>query len=137
MYKILIVSHGRMCEGVLDTLRIFVPSLTHVTAIPFYSEGIDGVSVYKEYINNITDEDVVVIFTDLLNGSVHQMVCNDLKEKSNVHIIAGFNLPTIFDLVLKEKEDINDECIRSALKMGKDCMVYMKDYSFLLESDDE
>ena len=126
-----------MCEGVLDTLRIFVPTLTHVTAIPFYGEGIDGVSVYKEYINNIIDEDVVVVFTDLLNGSVHQMVCNDLKEKSNVHIIAGFNLPTIFDLVLKEKEEVDDECIRNALKVGKDNMVYMEDYSFSSDSDDE
>ena len=35
MYKILLTTHGNMCTGMLDTIKLIIPSIENVTVIPF------------------------------------------------------------------------------------------------------
>jgi fructoselysine and glucoselysine-specific PTS system IIA component len=54
-------------------------------------------------LKNISDGDELVIFSDLLGGSItNQAIRFALKE--NVHIVSGFNLPLLIDVLLSDPE---------------------------------
>ena len=49
MKKILFCSHARLCEGMLDTLKVFtLYDEKTMQAIPFYTEGVDSVRLLEE-----------------------------------------------------------------------------------------
>jgi len=127
MYKVLILSHGRLCEGVLDTLKIFNPNTDCVTAIPFYTDDVDSEALYQKYLSEIQDEDRVLVFADICNGSVHQKAVADMGEKENVHIVAGFNMAAVFEASLMNEADVTEDGIREKTAQWRECMVYARD----------
>lgn len=137
MYKILIATHGRMCEGILDTLKIFSNDLDHVETIPYYVEGVDSEGMLSNYINMIKDEDVVIVFTDVMMGSVNQAMITNMNEKSNVHILSGCNLPLILEFIACNPDSITSEFIEEKVLDCMKSIVYMNDYEVVQNNMDE
>ncbi len=134
--KVLLLSHGRLCEGMLDTLSIFSTKLDSVSAIPFYVDGINSEELLQEFIQRIEDEKVI-IFTDILWGSVNQKVYALGKEKENVHIISGFNLPILLEIISSNENDLDYQSISEKVQLCKESIVYMRDFeSVSLEGDE-
>lgn len=99
MKKILFCSHGRLCEGMLDTLKVFsLYDPQTMTAIPFYTEENDGELRLDQYIAELHPEDAVLVFTDVAFGSVSQTLMLKLGERENVTILAGMNLMLVLEL---------------------------------------
>ncbi len=103
--RLIFCSHGRLCEGILDTLKIF--SLFDdktMKAIPFFTGKTDGEAQLDELAASITAEDQVLIFTDIAYGSVNQQVLLRFSDWDNVYILTGMNLPLILELVASQQE---------------------------------
>lgn len=128
MLKVLLLSHGRLCEGMLDTLSMFQPSVEHITAIPFYVNGVDSDAALQEYLHAIQKEDTVLIFTDILMGSVNQNIMVACENKTNVHVVSGYNLPVVLELLTCDSKNLTSQWIEEKVTACKDSIVSMDSY---------
>lgn len=136
MNKIIFCSHGRLCEGMLDTLKVFSLYDEKMVAIPFYTEGIDGESLLTEILDTIKEEDQVVIFTDLQFGSVNQYVMQKCKGRENIHVISGMNLMVVLE-ILSAECSFSEDFIRQKVLDSQSSIVYINDLQHNMTDEDE
>jgi fructoselysine and glucoselysine-specific PTS system IIA component len=125
MRKFLIAAHGTLPEGIQSSLEIIMGSLENIFLIQAYvgenkslKEEIDSV---LEHINN---EDELIVFTDLMGGSVtNQILQYALKE--NVYIISGFNLPLLLEVLLADPSSPVLEVIETGINNARNQIVFV------------
>jgi len=125
MRKFLIAAHGTFPSGIQSSLEIIMGSLENVFLIQAYvdknkslKEEIDSV---LEHINN---EDELIVFTDLMGGSVtNQILQYALKE--NVYIISGFNLPLLLEVLLADPSSPVLEVIETGINNARNQIVFV------------
>lgn len=72
----------------------------------------------------ILPDDELVIFTDLMGGSVTNQVVRFMPGR-NVHIVAGVNLPLLLEVMLADKSKPIAEVIEQAMADARDQIVYV------------
>jgi fructoselysine and glucoselysine-specific PTS system IIA component len=123
--KFLIATHGTLAAGVKSSLDIIIGSMEHVFLLQGYIDENTSVETQiKEILAYINDQDELIVFTDILGGSITNQVLQH-AQKSNIHIISGFNLPLIIDVMLADTETPIDEMIGTAIDNAKEQMVYV------------
>lgn len=123
--KFLIASHGTLASGIRSSLEIIIGEVQNLFLIEAYvgeNKSIeDEVNVILE---SVSAEDELIIFTDLLGGSVtNQMIRFALKK--NVHIVSGFNLPILVEIILADIETPAVDVIESAVNNAREQIVYV------------
>lgn len=104
MQKILLATHGHLASGLLSTLKIITGDVTNVQAIDGYTEAEDITSIIESAIDDISVDDQLVVFTDLLGGSVNQLVTNLAMEKQvPAIIVSGFNVALVLAVLLSNE----------------------------------
>lgn len=137
MNKTIFCSHGRLCEGMIDTLKIFsLYDENAMIAIPFYTDGIDAEVLLEKELEKLSKEDVVVIFTDVQFGSVNQLVMQKTIGLENVHVISGMNLMVVLE-ILSQNHPFEEEFIRQKVLDSRQSIIYMKDMKYSFQEDDE
>jgi fructoselysine and glucoselysine-specific PTS system IIA component len=123
--KFLIATHGTLAAGVRSSLDIIIGSMEHVFLLQAYVDENTSVETeVKEILDQVDDHDELIVFTDILGGSITNQVLQH-TQKSNIHIISGFNLPLIIDVMLADTETPIDEMIGTAIDNAKEQMVYV------------
>lgn len=135
MRKILIASHSDLAEGMKHTLQFFAGNNIDVTAICAYVDEETLEQKLNRYFSNVNAEDEVLVFTDLLGGSVNQALLPYLHD--HVHIIAGVFLGIILELIYYKEEYLTKEVIQETLDCCKENIVYMNNYKISLDDLDE
>lgn len=137
MKKYIFCSHGLLCDGMIDTLKIFSLYNKDCTfAVPFYVEGKDSIQLLQKIMTDVKMDDQVFIFTDIVFGSVNQVVMEKYSKCSNVHIIAGFNLMIALEIISHEKY-LNSDEIRGFVKSAKESIIYTRDLVVSNNDEDE
>ena len=134
--KILIASHGKLAEGMLDTLSLFFQNNGNITMMCGYTQ--EGNKIEEEierYMKMVQDEEVI-IFTDMMGGSVNSLFLPYLGKK-NIHLIAGFNLPLILEFVCLPEEKLEKEKIHEVIEKTRMSMLYVNDCAVSFSEDDE
>jgi mannose/fructose-specific phosphotransferase system component IIA len=123
--KFLIATHGAFAKGVKSALDIIAGEMENVFLIQAYLDDSRPVEdELEDVLATITDTDELIIFTDLLGGSVNNiMLRNAMRE--NVHIVSGFNLPLVIEIVLSDADTPAIEVIEDAINNAKGQMVYV------------
>ncbi|HEY4194499.1 MAG TPA: hypothetical protein VGM63_03130 [Mucilaginibacter sp.] len=123
--KFLIATHGAFAKGIKSSLDIIIGETDNVFLIQAYlDEGRSVEDELAEVLNMVTSDEELIIFTDLLGGSVNNiMLRNALRE--NVHIVSGFNLPLLIEIILGDADTPVIEVIESAINNAKEQMVYV------------
>lgn len=104
MQKILLATHGHLASGLLSTLKIITGDVTNVQAIDGYTEAEDITSEIESVIDDVSVGDQLIVFTDLLGGSVNQLVTNLAMEKQvPAIIVSGFNVVLVLTVLLSNK----------------------------------
>lgn len=104
MQKILLATHGHLASGLLSTLTIIAGDVTNVQAIDGYTEAEDITSMIETAIADVTVNDQLIVFTDLLGGSVNQLVTKLAMEKHvPAIIVSGFNVVLVLTVLLANK----------------------------------
>lgn len=123
--KFLIATHGTFAAGVKSSLDLIIGVVQHVFLIQAYVD--DTVSVetqIKEVMDQVSDNDELVVFCDILGGSItNQMLQHALRP--NVYIISGFNLPLLIEVLMADAETPVEEVITSAIDNAKEQMTYV------------
>jgi mannose/fructose-specific phosphotransferase system component IIA len=125
MRKFLIATHGAFAKGIKSSLDIIIGETDNVFLIQAYlDENIIVEDELAAVLTNITGADELIIFTDLLGGSVNNIMLREAL-KENVHIVSGFNLPLVIDIMMGDADTPVIEVIESAINNAKEQMVYV------------
>lgn len=133
MRKILIVSHSMLAEGMKETLQFFAGNNIDVNAICAYVDEESIQSKLDAFFAQVKKEDEVLIFTDLLGGSVNQAMLAYIHIP-HVHLITGVFLGIILELLFKSEDYLTEEEIKETLEKSKKGIVYMNTYQ--INTDD-
>ncbi|MES1217955.1 MAG: PTS fructose transporter subunit IIA [Bacteroidota bacterium] len=125
MRKFLIATHGTFAKGVKSSLDIIIGPMENVFLIEAYvSENKSIEDEIKSVLQHVTDEDELIVFSDLMGGSITNQVLRTAKQE-NVHVVSGFNLPLLIDVLLADTETPVMEVIESAITNAKEQIVYV------------
>lgn len=127
MKGILLMSHGTLCYGMINSLEMLGADTDKVKAIALFQDT--GLDDYAQEISGALEElddgEGVFVITDIISGTPFNQVCQFYEEK-NIEIITGMNLPmVIFAIHYRDYyslEELGNRCIDEA----KNCMVTMK-----------
>jgi PTS system mannose-specific IIA component len=135
MRRTLLLTHGGMAKGVLNTLELFIGERKDYKAISAYVDECDPKTELEKFWTEVKDEDQVFIFTDIMGGSVNQLVVPKLA-RPNTYLFSGMNLPMLIQASCLP-EDASVEDIKALVNVGKDGVVCMNDYKFESFSEDD
>jgi fructoselysine and glucoselysine-specific PTS system IIA component len=125
MRNYLIAGHGRFASGLKTALDIIAGKMDRVWVVDAYVE--ENASVeheIKTIAAQIGSDDELIVFTDLLGGSITNQVIRNV-DMNKVHIISGANFPVLIELVLSDPETPIVEAIESALSSAREQLVYV------------
>ncbi|NLJ19184.1 hypothetical protein [Globicatella sulfidifaciens] len=123
--KMILASHGKLAEGMKDTLEMIVGKNENIYAFAAYSDGRETkfLEDIQALINENQDEQIVIA-TDVLGGSVNNEMIQLLNRYPQVYLISGMNLPVIITLATAVCP-LTTEMIEEAISMGKEGVVFV------------
>ena len=129
MKKILLATHGKLAEGLKSAITLIVGEQDDITFINAYVGDLNFEEELVKYLAEITDEDTLIVMTDLFGGSVNQTILRKL-DLNKSYLITGVNLAVLLELALMDAENISKETILQTVQSGKDKLM-------LVEMDEE
>jgi fructoselysine and glucoselysine-specific PTS system IIA component len=125
MRKFLITAHGKLASGIKSSLDIIIGETENVFVIDAYVDGNKSIEdELKKILENIKPEDELIVFSDLMGGSItNQVLRCALKE--NVHVVSGMNLPLLIDLIMADTDLPVTDTIENSLKAAREQIVYV------------
>ena len=131
MVGILLMSHGKMAEGMLDSSKLFFgDDIPQVKALCLMASDNpeDFDERIKEALAEIDDGQGVIAMCDLLGGTPcnrSAMVLND-----RVQVITGMNFSILLELLGKRMtvNDISELNIGELIQVGKDGIISLNEY---------
>ncbi len=124
MFGIIVGTHGRFAEGILESLKMILgeqKNVKSVTLVP--GEGPDDViKKYEAAIREMDCEDGVLFLNDLFGGSPYNAACRLAISNEKYGIVTGVNLPMLIEMASAQMayggEDIK-ALMERAVEAGK------------------
>ena len=113
MKHIYVASHGHFARGLVNSLSLLIGD----------EHGVIPVCAYDEDIVQ-ANGDEVVIFTDLLGGSINNSAVSVLMRHRNVFVVAGINLTLLLEFLLCE-EATTEAAIIYATSAARESIVFI------------
>lgn len=123
--KFLIATHGTFASGVKSSLEIITGVNENLFLIEAYVE--ENKSLEEEIVavlEQVGENEELIVLSDLLGGSVTNQILQ-YGLRPNVHIISGFNLALVIEVLLADTEPPIEQVISEALENAKEQMVYV------------
>lgn len=127
MVRFLIVSHGYLADGFKSTLGIIMgkelADKIHTINAFVNDENEDVKSIIEEYVLSIPLEDKLIVFSDIMHGSVNQFLI-PLVDDNRIYAITGANFPLICEMVARysftDTSEVSMEDIVETIEKAKD-----------------
>ncbi|MBT3550800.1 MAG: PTS sugar transporter subunit IIA [Rhodospirillaceae bacterium] len=116
MIGLVLVTHGRLAEELVNALEHVVGPQENVTAISIGPD--DDMELRRTDIMKAAEAadlgDGVVVLTDMFGGTPSNLAISIL-ERANVEVLAGVNLPMLVKLAsVRGETDLNDAVAKAA-----------------------
>lgn len=137
MVKFLIATHGYLADGFKSTLGIIMgkeieSKISTMNCFVEDSPKTDNIKVVMDnYFKDLTEDDQVIVFTDILHGSVNQFLIPYLDD-GKVYILTGINLPLMCEVmtVYGYSEDaVHMERLREIISAAQNEMLFVNDFA--------
>jgi fructoselysine and glucoselysine-specific PTS system IIA component len=123
--KFIIATHGTFAKGVQSSLDLIIGAMDNVYTIQAYvTENKSIEDELNVILKDLKEDEELVIFSDLLGGSVTNQILR-YAMRPNVHVVSGFNLPLLIDILMADTETPVIEVIEEAIANAKEQMVYV------------
>ena len=128
--QVVLASHGRLAEGMKDTLGIILGELPDLTTLCAYVDpDITLAQQVKDVLARKVPGEEMLVVTDLFGGSVNNEMLTLLPEYPAVHLICGMNASLVLTLASNDEALTQDElaeCIEDAKAQIIDCNLLLK-----------
>jgi PTS system mannose-specific IIA component/PTS system mannose-specific IIB component len=107
MFAIIIGTHGRFSEELLNTCEMICGKTKNVAAITLIpGEGPDDVvKKYEKAISEMDTENGVLFLNDLFGGSPYNAACRLVINDDKYGIVTGVNLPMLIEMLGAQAAD--------------------------------
>lgn len=97
--RLLIATHSTFADGIKNAMELVTGRQDSVSTLCAYTGDISEVETpVREIIDGLGPDEELIIATDIFGGSVNNEFMKYVTQK-NIHLIAGVNLPLLFELV--------------------------------------
>lgn len=135
--QIVIASHGKFAAGMAHTLAFISGEHDNIQIMTAYTDNQPIEEQVTKIMTSFSTEDEVLIFTDLLAGSVNQKFF-PYHTREHTHLFTGMNLPLIMALVMEPDQNyLTTDRIHTLVQEAKDQLAYVNDISVEADDDDE
>ncbi|MEA5017570.1 MAG: hypothetical protein VB009_02485 [Erysipelotrichaceae bacterium] len=126
MIRFLIASHGYLANGFKSAIEIIMgkeiaDKISTINAFVGDCNN-DVKSDLEHFVKNIPSSDKLIVFSDIMHGSVNQFLI-PLIEENRVFLITGVNFPLLCELVAKycytDDQEINNDELLAIVEMAK------------------
>lgn len=137
MITVILVSHGGMAKGMVESTTMLIgdqPNLTFITFAP--EDGPDDLmNKVEERLKEALDQGEAIIMTDIPNGTPFNCVSR-LMEHYQFRHMTGMNLPMVIDVVSQLDDEASaEELCKGTLEPSKEAIidvnVWMKELGIL------
>lgn len=125
MKGIILSSHGKLAEGMMDTINLFSDHPQQIETVCLLPG--DEIATFKNRletaIQNVDTGDGAIIFCDLLFGTpcnTSAFIYKTIEDKDNITIITGMNLPMILEYLGSRELGMDDKAL---IEIGKNGIV--------------
>jgi len=136
MRKLLIASHGRFAEGLAHSVTSFAGNRPELSFMCCYMDNTDPEEQIGTYFDTLDQDDEVLVFTDLLGGSVNQKFMKYLN-RPHTHIIAGVTMSILLEAIFLPEEYLEPVQIETLADFGRSTIQYMNTYQVRESPGDE
>lgn len=106
MEKLILVSHGKFCEGIKDSVEMILGPQEHIFTVSLLEE--DGPQdLESKFTQHIDKDDDVVVFVDILGGTPANIISKLIMQGEELELYTGMNLPMIISYL--NGQMINEE----------------------------
>lgn len=122
--KLLIATHSVFADGIKNAMELVMGEQNSVHTLCAYTNDMTEVETpIKEIIDTLCDDEELIITTDIFGGSVNNEFMKYLS-KPNIHLIAGVNLPLLFELILNFDSKNTVQMIENAVYNAREQLQY-------------
>lgn len=130
MVRFLVATHGTLADGFKSTMSILMGKeiAEKIETINAYCNESSPKQIIENYIDSVGD-DQLIIFTDVMFGSVNQFVM-PYVDKNNVFVLTGVNFPIMLEVISKysfSEESVEEDYIRSVVVKAREQILYVND----------
>jgi len=135
--EIIIASHNHMASGLESTLEFIAGKQDNVQVLDAYVDGDPIDDKVKNLFDGIDDDVEVIVFTDMLAGSVNQKFF-PYRTRPHTHIITGMNLPVVLGIAMEGTNDyITVDRIHHIISESRNALQYVNEFSVDDDEEDE
>lgn len=119
--KIIITSHGKLCDGIVDSYNMIVGSTSDIVTLPFYGSLEEFRKEQNKIFEDFKNEEIIVL-CDLLGGTPYnEFLRSKIENLFKGEIICGYNLGMLIELSMAamDSETKLSSAIDIALETGK------------------
>ena len=132
MKKLIVLTHGKMSEGLVDSLAVITGGNENVTPLTVgLSDSPDEIlNRLAESIDQCDLDDTVIVLTDIPAGSTTTNAIRCFGEGTHhpFHLISGTNLGLLLAVYMQSFDDVDvASTIRNLIQDAKDTIVYVND----------
>lgn len=122
--KLLIATHSVFADGIKNAMELVTGEQNSVSTLCAYTNDMTEVETpIKEIIDALCDDEELIVTTDIFGGSVNNEFMKYLS-KSNIYLIAGVNLPLLFELIMNLESENTIQMIETAVKNARKQLQY-------------
>ena len=134
MIGVVCVSHGKMAEGIVDTVKFLMgDEILQLESLILKME--DDPAVFRnkldQSIKRVDTGEGVIVLADLFGGTPANQSIYLLNDK--IRVITGMNLPMLMELLLTRTEELNDKYVDRLIDCGRQGMCCLNN----IHMDDE
>ena len=126
--KIVLVGHGHFATGIYSSLQLIAGNQENVEAIDFV-EGMSADELKQKILLAISNEEEVLILSDLLGGS-------PFKVSSTMNVLSGLNLAMLMEAVFARMAHSFDEVVNKSVVAAQGGVVNGKEL-FSTDAEEE
>ena len=124
--QIVIATHALLARGFEEALRLIYNPADNVHVICGFTEAPNPGEAFDEIFAAFSEDDIVIVMTDLVGGSVNNQIAERLRDKK-FFLISGINLAVLLELACCSEQDLNEDYIRKVVALGKENLVFIND----------
>lgn len=98
MNKIILASHGEFSQGLKQTASMIIGDEGNIFALSAFRDEDEPIKNQVEHLLEEIGYDDVYLLTDIFGGSVNNDLLAIQQEHSEVHLLAGMNLPLVISI---------------------------------------
>ncbi|MFP3153848.1 PTS sugar transporter subunit IIA [Lachnospiraceae bacterium ZAX-1] len=129
MIGVVLVSHGKMAEGVKDSVELIMGSFEQfVTSSLVAGQDFEEFKLdVQEKIKSVHTGDGVIVFVDLFGASPYNAFMQSyqtlLQANVNARVVTGFNLPMVLEVLGTREFDLSvEEAASQAVSGSQDAI---------------